>query len=140
MKSINIAILGTILLCVSNVAFVSEEGAETSNQESMTCVNARFIRNFDAITDKHLFVEERSKKYYLITLRTRCFNLQSAHTIAFADSMNIVCSKGFGKILYRDSLSGELESCHIDTIEKVESKDAAETIVAERTAEKTDDN
>lgn len=139
MTSLKIAILGMVLLYASNGVGASEELVETGAIESKTCINTRLVRNFDAITDKHLFVEERSKKYYLITLQSRCFNLQSAHAIAFADSMSITCSKGFGEIIYRDSLSGQLESSRIDTIEPVESKEDAKAIVAARAAVKEDD-
>jgi len=123
-----------ILLCLTLItvqsAFASEEGNTLTVKESKTCINTRLVRGFDTLSDKHLYVEERSNKYFLLTLRSRCFNLESAHAIAFTDSMNFVCSKGFGQVSYRDRLSGRFETCSIDTIEAVESKAHAEAIIA----------
>ena len=122
-----------ILLCLTlfavQSAVASEEAGALTIKESKTCINTRLVRGFDALSDKHLYVEERSNKYFLLTLRSRCFNLESAHAIAFTDPMNFVCSKGFGEVSYRDHLSGRFETCHIDTIEAVESKAHAEAII-----------
>jgi hypothetical protein len=62
--------------------------------------------------------------------------------IAIKDSTNRVCSDGFGEIAYRDRMGGgrRLESCRIDTIERVESKDDAKAIVAARKEAKSNDD
>lgn len=124
-----IFVLLWVLLFAVHAVGASEETGPITAKELTTCINARLVRGFDVLSDKHLYVEERGKKYFLLTLRSRCFNLESAHAIAFTDSMNFVCSKGFGEVSYRDSLSGRFETCHIDTIEAVESKAHAEAII-----------
>ena len=71
-------------------------------------------------------------------MRSRCIGLRNAMGIAFRDTSSRTCSDGFGEIVYRDRMAGggRMESCRIDTIEKVEGiDDAKESVAARREAD-----
>ena len=133
-------LLGLLLALVGQVATAQDEAVEAEESDERVCVNTRTVRSFDAITDQYVYVKEGSNKHYLFTMRTRCHNLRDAMGIAFKESVGSrVCADGFGEIVYRDRISGRrLESCSIDTIERVESKEDAEAIVAALTSKKDD--
>jgi len=134
-------LIGLLLPLTGCVALAPGEDAESEETEDRICLNVRAIRSFDALTDEYVYVQEGNSKYYLFTMRNRCHNLSDAMGIAIKDSMNRVCSDGFGEIVYRDRMGGgrRLESCRIDTIERVESKDDAKAIVEARTEAKSND-
>ena len=56
--------------------------------------------------------------------------------IAIKGTTSRVCANGFGEIVYRD-MGRRLESCRIDNIERVESKDAAEELIKQREKEES---
>lgn len=133
-------LIGLLLALVGQLAFAqdeSKEAEETEKSEERVCINIRTIRTFDALTDEYVYVKEGSSKHFLLTMRGRCHNLRNAQGIAIKDATSRVCSDGFGEIVYRDRMGGRrLESCRIDTIQQVESKDDAKAIVeARRSAE-----
>lgn len=113
-----------ILMLVCPLASAQDEQAEDTAEEepdASVCVNTRNIDGFDALTDEHIFISARRNENYLFTMRRRCTGLRSARGIAVKDTMNRVCSNGFGEVVYRD-LGRRLESCMIDTIERVEAR------------------
>lgn len=122
-------LIGLLLALAGQIAYGQEEGLD---QADRVCINSRTVRNFDALDDRHIFIQEGSKKYYLITLRNRCLDLDYAQAIAFADTTTRICSKGFGEVIFRDQMDRRLEKCRIDTIERVGSKNEAKEIVAAR--------
>ena len=63
-------------------------------------------------------------------MRRYCSGLEDAGTIAFKDTLNRICSDGFGEVIY--SGRGRNDRCRIDTVERVQSKDEAKALVAER--------
>jgi len=126
-----------ILLLICPLAYAQDENAEEANEEesdARVCVYTRNIDGFDALTDEHVFISARGNENYLFTMWSRCHGLRSAIGIAVKDTMSRVCSNGFGEIVYRDL--GRLESCRIDNIESVESKDAARELIKQREEEK----
>ena len=109
----------------------NEEATEDAIADEKVCLNPGQVRNFDALTDEHVFVEESGREYYLLTLKHRCFGLKHANAIAFKDTMSRICSNGFSDIVHRD-MGRSFQSCRIGTIEPVENKEAAEALIAER--------
>ena len=99
--------------------------------DEKVCINSNLVRNFDGLDDQHVFVEERSKNYYLLTMRLRCNGLRHAEAIGFKDATSRICSSGFGEVVFRERGIGPT-SCRIATIERVENKDDARAIIAER--------
>lgn len=108
--------------------------SEVAGDGGRVCVNTNAVRNFDAISDRYVYVQEGQHKHYLFTMRFRCIDLRDAISIAIRNTTATVCSNGFGEILYRDRLGDRgLESCPIDTIERVSSRAHAKELVKART-------
>lgn len=114
-------------LVVSASVSAQEEDEEPADDGKKVCVNARLADNFDALSDRYVYVEARGNDFYLFTMNGNCFGLRNAKGIALKDTTSRICSDGFGEIVYRDM--GSTRSCRIGKIENVESKDDARAIV-----------
>lgn len=129
-----------LILAISIGSAFAEEAVDEADEEEVVqrvCVNKRSINSFDAIDDEHVYIKATGNKHYLFTMQRRCFGLRSAMGIGIKDTMSSVCSKGFGEIVYRDA--GRAQSCRIDTIESVASKEDAKGLVKDRKEMKADD-
>jgi hypothetical protein len=121
------------------VLFADESGRQAANDASSdeaserVCFNNRQVRNFDALNDRHVYVEASGKKNYLLTMRNPCNGLRNAHGIAVRNATSRVCDNGFAEIIYEEL--GRLQRCRIGTIERVENKKEAKAVVAEREAD-----
>lgn len=122
----NFIVLGTIFVLLGAPAIAQVEKEEAGSDR--VCVSSRLIDNFDALTDKYVYVEARSDQY-LFTMRRRCNGLHFSNGIALKNATSRICSDGFGEIVYRDM--DRLVSCGIDDIQVVESKEDAQAIVAQ---------
>jgi hypothetical protein len=138
MNVIRLALVGLTLSALVTPCVGDDEAAEADEakeakeaKDERVCVNSRSIRSFDGLSDKYVFIEERSKTYFLMTMRSQCNGLRSANGIMIQDTTSKVCSDGFAEIRYRDRGMG-MRRCRIGKIESVESKDAAKALVAER--------
>ncbi len=123
----------------STSAFADDADDEAAEEEAVerVCVNKRSINSFDVIDDEHVYIKASSNKHFLFTMQRRCSGLRHANGIGIKDTMSQVCSNGFGEIVYRDM--GRMQSCRIDTIEPVASKDDAKGLVKDRKETKSDD-
>jgi hypothetical protein len=128
---IHVVVAATFFISLSAIA--DDDVKEESEDESeRVCIDSRLVDNFDGLTDKHVFVEERRNQYYLLTMKHRCFGLRNAHTIGLKDTTNRICSNRVGgEVIFRDMGSG-VRKCFIDTIVPAENKDAARAIVDEQ--------
>ncbi len=117
---------------------VKEAADESEEASERVCVNKRSINSFDAIDDQHIYIKATGTKYYLFTMQRKCFGLRDAYGIGIKDTMSRVCSGGFGEVVYRDR-GKRRQSCRIDTIEAVASKDDAKGLVADRNAAKKEE-
>ena len=129
-----------LILAMSVGSAFAEEADDDADEEEAVqkvCVNKRSINSFDAIDDEHVYIKASSNKHFLFTMQRRCSGLRHANGIGIKDTMSQVCSKSFGEIVYRDM--GRMESCRIDTIESVASKEDAEGLVEDRKELKADD-
>ena len=119
-----------VLALSATGAFAEEAEDEAEEEEAIerVCVNKRNINSFDAIDDEHVYIKATGNNHFLFTMQRRCFGLRSAQGIGIKDTMSRVCSGGFGEIVYRD-MGRRLESCRIDTIESVASKEDAKGLV-----------
>ena len=123
-----------LVLALSVTGAFAEEAENEAEEEGAierVCVNKRTISSFDAIDDEHVYIKAAGNKHYLFTMQRRCFGLRGAQGIGIKDTMSSVCSGSFGEIVYRD-IGRRLESCRIDTIERVASKDDAKGLVEDR--------
>ena len=128
-----------ILAMGTTSAFAEEAEDDAAEEEAVEriCVNKRTINSFDAIDDKHVYIKATGDNHFLFTMQRRCFGLRNAMGIGIKDTTSRVCSDGFGEIVYRDM--GRMESCRIDTIDSVASKEDAEGLVKDRKELKSDD-
>ena len=133
MKGRFLSLIGVAVTLSIGPALADEHATEEEAEE--VCINTNLVRNFDGLDDQHVFVEERSKDYYLLTMKRRCSGLRHANTIALNDTTSRICSGGFGEIIFREAGIGRM-TCRIDTIEPVENKDEARAIIDERKAYK----
>ena len=116
------------LLMAPQIGFAEDES-------EVLCFNSDRIRNFDGLSDNYLYIEIKSTEMYLMSMQHQCFGLKSAQVFAFKDTMRRVCSNdSFTEIVVNDIGA---TTCRIDTFEKVESKEAAKALVAEREQAKT---
>ena len=129
-----LALLAAIgVMTITPGALAQDDSEEENPATERVCVNTRAVRSFDALTDQHVYVQEGSNRHLLFTMRNRCPNLRNALGIAIKDTTSRVCSNGFGEIVYRDRMSGRsMQTCRIDTIEVVESREDAKAIVEAR--------
>ena len=118
-----------ILLLNCPLAYGQDEEADAK-----VCVYSRNIDGFDALTDEHVFISARRNENYLFTMRRRCTGLRSAKGIVIKGTTSRVCADDFGEFVYRN-MGRRVESCRIDNIERVESKDAAEELIKQREEE-----
>lgn len=127
------------LAFASSVLLADEPGQsaadETSSGEApeRVCFNNRQVRNFDGLNDRFVYVEASGSKNYLLTMRNPCNGLRNAHGIAIRDTTSRVCDNGFAEIIYKDF--GRLQRCRIGSIERVENKEEAKAMIAEREAD-----
>jgi hypothetical protein len=129
-----------ILAFGAGSVFADDAVEEAGEEEAVEriCVNKRNINSFDAIDDQHLYIRATGNRHYLFTMWSRCWGLRNAYGIGIKDTMSRVCSKGFGEIVYRD-IGRRFQTCKIDTIETVASKDDARGLVADRKRAKEED-
>ena len=132
--SLVMAAIALIMVASSYAAEEADEEAEAEESERV-CVYTRDIDSFDALDDRHVYVEARRDQQYLFTLDGGCFGLRSANVIAISDTTSRICSNSFGRLTYREMGTG-LRYCRIRDIEVVADKDAARTLVKARRAER----
>jgi hypothetical protein len=113
-----------------NHELTTADDAQADKAEERVCFNNRQVRSFDSLNDRYVFVEAGGSKNYLLTMRNHCSGLANAHNIAIRDTTSRVCDNGFAEIIYRDL--GRVQRCRIGSIERVQNKDAARALVAER--------
>ena len=121
-----------ILAFSAGTAFANDAVEDAAEEEAVekVCVSKRNINSFDTIDDRHLYIKATGNRHYLFTMWSRCMGLRNAYGIGIKDTMSRVCSGGFGEVVYRDF--SRLQSCKIDTIEPVSSKDDAKGLVEDR--------
>ena len=128
------AAMAAIIAAPAYAADESDDSAENGESERV-CVYTRDIDSFDALDDRHVYVDARRDQRYLFTLDGGCFGLRSANVIAISDTTSRVCSNSFGRLTYREMGTG-LRYCRIRDIEVVADKDAARALVKARREER----
>jgi len=94
------------------------------------CVRVRGVDGYSVIDDRHVVLNGGVSRHYLVTTRQQCRGLRFGVRVATSiDGPRTICSPGFEYIMPDDGMR-----CGIDTIEEVESIEAAEQIVSERIA------
>ena len=96
------------------------------------CFSIRGVHNFSSLHDQYLYVEGRGNSHYILTMDRRCLGLRNAQEIAIENHRDRVCSNSQATVSYR-GVGGRRDTCGIRTIEKLEDKNAARTLMEIRT-------
>lgn len=134
MKTTRLLLVASVL-CLSGALADEHEPAKSSDAEQPTneervCFNRRQVNSFDGLSDRHVYIKEGVNDFYLLTMRNRCTGLRDARGIGIKDTMGRICSNSFAEIIFSDM--GRVQRCRIGTVERVQNKDEAKALVAER--------
>ena len=122
----------TLLLCLVSIpasAQLNMNLGKEANKPSI-CIHDSLMQRFSLISSRHLLFSYDSKNYYLMTLKRNCFAI-SATSRVYARFQNQVCSNRYDEIIFEDKLRNE-EVCQVDTIDHVESREAAKDLIKQR--------
>lgn len=129
MKSLTIAAMAAFAL---SSAPLSAQDAEDEGPRCLRLVN---INGYSVIDRQHVVLRGGASRHYLATLRNRCPDLNFGVQLTTSFGRNAtICPP---VVEYITAESGF--RCYIDTIEEVESVDAARSVIEERAAA-DDDN
>lgn len=90
------------------------------------------INGYSVIDDQHLVLNGGASRHYLVTLRNRCRDLRFGVQIATSFPSTTTLSSPHHE--YVHAVNSPIR-CYIDTVEEVESLEAAEALVEDRTAD-----
>ena len=150
MRIMNGTLLSLVVLVAASVS--AQEGAESEDAAEVAgeaedivldpnappsaeagCFSIRRVRNFSGLDNEYLYVEQTGGSHYLLTMFRSCLGLRNAQAIAIESHQDRVCSNSQADVTFR-GVGGRRESCGIRTVEEVEDRDAARTLVEMRTA------
>ena len=114
--------------CVSSA--IAASNPQSSAAKDNICIWTPEMRSgyYTVIDDQHLVIEGAGKKYFLVTLFTKCFDLDTTLQLGFKSRADQLCSG--------DSIITGRDRCGIWTIEPVPSSDAAKALVDSRKSQK----
>ena len=92
------------------------------------------VNGYNVIDNQHLILDGIGSRYYLVTLQRRCFDLRVGAQIATSfGSTATIYNPRFEYIIASRLSGGSIpQRCRIETIEQVESRDAARALVEAR--------
>ncbi|HXZ67747.1 MAG TPA: DUF6491 family protein [Alphaproteobacteria bacterium] len=95
----------------------------------INCVWKPLLRSgyFTVIDDQHIVLEGDNRKYYLLTLSHRCFDIDTAIGLRIDGHGDQLCGPG-------DSIRTRRDRCPIEYLEEVSGNSEAKAIVAARAA------
>ena len=120
--------LPVFLAALAGGCATNDTGASAANPTE-NCIRVRAVRSYDALDDRHVWVEENSKRQFLLTLWAQCPDMRYARAIAFTELVS-VCPNSPGSINFSDGNRGY--RCEIRLIERVASRAEAEAVVDDR--------
>jgi len=111
--------------------------ADNNKTSTRTCFWLSQISDFRAIGNKHVWIKGvGNDDHYLLTLFSSCTGLRFAETVAFSTRpTQRLCNNANEHLILVDQGVAN-RSCIITTVERVENLNAARELVAERKAEK----
>ena len=118
MAPITSLVLGAVLAGASSAAATQEND----------CVQVGSIDGYSVIDDRHAVLNSGASRHYLVTTRSRCAGLR--HGVALGTSFDgpqRICNPQFEYLVPEDGWR-----CAIETIEEVESREAAQALVEQR--------
>jgi Family of unknown function (DUF6491) len=127
-----------LVMAICAPAFADDNAPASGDQPQLTprpfpsginCVWRPQLRSgyFSVIDDSHIVIEGDNRKYYLITLTHRCFDIDTNFQLAFTARGDQLCGPG-------DSIITKRERCPIQYLEEVGSYSDGKSVVALRDA------
>ncbi|MBB34266.1 MAG: hypothetical protein CME88_15235 [Hirschia sp.] len=127
--AISTVILASCAAAPNETAMASADSSEPLNQN--TCLRNESISGYQTLDRMHVLVSAPSRsRTYLVTTRNKCREMDHANGLVFKSATT--CVTPGDKIIVPDSVSAMSSSCWIDTIERVENKDAALALIEQR--------
>lgn len=106
-------------------------GAAAAAQDTDRCVQVRSIDGYSVIDDRHAVLNSGASRHYLVTTRTRCSGLRQGVALGTSFGGNQrICNPQLEYLTPEDGWR-----CAIETIEEVESREAAESLIEQRAAQ-----
>ena len=102
------------------------EDRDRVRSKERTCIHVSSINGFNPIDPKHLTISVGASKTYLVTLFSRCRELNWSEKIAIKSHSSWTCSNSKDRILV------DGDRCMISKIELVENRKAARELVEKR--------
>lgn len=110
-------------------AQINLELGKAREQQSI-CLYASTMRDFSVLSSSHILIKYDRKNYYLMTMKRSCFGLRNTSRM-YPSRSSKVCGGRRDEISFEDKLGG-VETCMVDNIDHVESRDAAKALIKER--------
>lgn len=127
----------TTLACAAALVFAGGAAAQNapgdatpdaSGEVGGACVSLRAINGYQVIDDRHLVLTGGASRFYLVTTTTRCSGLRFGAQIGTSFGENArLCPPMVEYVIPNDGWR-----CAIETVEEVDSIEAAEQIAASR--------
>lgn len=119
-----LAVAGLICSALAATPAFAQDGEDESQ-----CLRLRNIHGYSVIDDQHLVLNGGASHHYLVTTRQRCSDMRAGMAVgtSFSDNARI-CNARFE---YIQPTQGPWR-CQIDTIEEVESPEAARALIHQR--------
>lgn len=94
------------------------------------------VHGYSVIDNQHLVLNGSARRHYLVTLRNRCNAIRWGHQLATSFPSTVTLHEPIVEYVYAQDSHYR---CYIDTIEEVDSVDAARELVSSRAdAEESD--
>ena len=98
--------------------------------EPPRCVSLRNINGYTVLARQHLILKGSASRHYLVTLRSRCFGLNSGAKIGTSFSDNARLCRPYVAHIKPEG-GGR---CTIDMIEEIADREAAEALIQRRSS------
>jgi hypothetical protein len=130
MKYLMTASLAACAIAATAMATDHHQEGESGDENTSRCIRLVNINGYSVIDREHVVFRGGASRHYLATLRHRCPDLNFGIQLAtsFGDNATI-CPPVTEYITPEGGFR-----CHIDTIEEVDSVDAARALIEERAA------
>ncbi|WP_019961543.1 DUF6491 family protein [Woodsholea maritima] len=112
--------------------FTAAPAFAQDGEDESRCLRLRNINGYSVIDDQHLILNGGASHHYLVTTRQRCSDMRVGMAVgtSFSDNARI-CNARFE---YIQPTQGPWR-CQIDTIEEVDSPEAARALIEQRAQE-----
>ncbi|MCP2670533.1 DUF6491 family protein [Maricaulaceae bacterium EIL42A08] len=132
MTRLNAALLGLTLAAFGTSGIQAQDAAVDGTsepvQEPPRCVRLVNINGYSVIDNQHMVLNGGASRHYLVTLRRSCTGLRFGAQVGTTFRSNArVCQP-----VVEDVITSDGWRCPIDTVEEVESLEAAEALIESR--------